>query len=717
METHLRPFLATCKSEELLQIPDGPIKITETIGGLGLRFGYHSDANEAKDQRRLKLWLNYFHENGRNLTLVRHPVFHKMVRAGLPNDLRGEIWESCSGSIYLRLLNQGVYQHILDSHKDTDSYVKEEIEKDLHRSLPEYEAYQSSEGIDRLRRVLIAYSWKNPELGYCQAMNIVTSSLLIYMTEEQAFWALNTLVDHLCPGYYSSSMYGVLLDQVVLEELVKQYLPKVLEHLHQKEIQLSVACLPWFLTLYINSMPLPFAFRILDCFFLEGPKILFQIALAVLKMNEEELLTVEDDSELLMVAKGFFKTLNINTSDSDSGAAEEDSEVARRLELFNNLMRSAYTDFGKVTSSQIIELRKKNELRVIGGVESFTKRNALRNIRNTSCFSQDEISIVYDYFSTALYYANDHQDRMTIPDMNLKAFTNMFESMTTWANSIKSNYSEADANEQNASDVRFAQQIIQSFIQRLFENFKTENKSGITLTDTIAKLGDMLRGDIMSKAAFFFSLYDHETKDQMLTNQEFYQLINEFFLLLNLLDMPEFHPLDTITKLITLSAEQTNTPAAMASLHEQLESISKDPNYRILVDKDGKKINLSKTRKITEAIRDLLTGSEAPVIEITLPVFRMIILTEEHLDQFIQTKFPQSFKLQKSLIETQKGLGHEIFEALLVEGKKFANNMTVKNDGRLSAAEVVANSRSFHPKSPKTTLSASSNLEDDYELI
>ena len=51
----------------------------------------------------------------------------------------------------------------------------------------------------------------------------------------------------------------------------------------------------------------------------------------------------------------------------------------------------------------------------------------------------------------------------------------------------------------------------------------------------------------MSKAAFFFSLYDHETKDQMLTNQEFYQLINEFFLLLNLLDMPEFHPLDTIT--------------------------------------------------------------------------------------------------------------------------------------------------------------------------
>lgn len=98
------------------------------------------------------------------------------------------------------------------------------------------------------------------------------------MTEEQAFWTLNTLVDHLCPGYYSSTMYGVLLDQVVLEKLVAKYIPTITEHFKEKDIQLSVACLPWFLTLFINSMPLPFAFRILDCFFMEGPKIIFQIA-------------------------------------------------------------------------------------------------------------------------------------------------------------------------------------------------------------------------------------------------------------------------------------------------------------------------------------------------------------------------------------------------------------------------------------------------------
>jgi hypothetical protein len=71
--------------------------------------------------------------NGRNLTLVRHPVFGKMVRVGVPNSLRGEVWELCTGSIYLRFANQGVYERILESHKDDVSQSMDEIEKDLHR--------------------------------------------------------------------------------------------------------------------------------------------------------------------------------------------------------------------------------------------------------------------------------------------------------------------------------------------------------------------------------------------------------------------------------------------------------------------------------------------------------------------------------------------------------------------------------------------------------
>ena len=59
--------------------------------------------------------------------------------------------------------------------------VPDVMESAYLRSLPEYAAYQTEEGIDTLRRVLGTYSWKNPELGYCQAMNIVVAALLMYI--------------------------------------------------------------------------------------------------------------------------------------------------------------------------------------------------------------------------------------------------------------------------------------------------------------------------------------------------------------------------------------------------------------------------------------------------------------------------------------------------------------------------------------------------------
>lgn len=111
--------------------------------------------------------------HGRNLTLLRYPQCTRLVQVGLPNRLRGEMWETLSGSIYLRFSSPGTYHRILEENKGRTSTSTEEIEKDLHRSLPEYSAYQSDEGINALRRVLQAYSFKNPETGYCQVRSLV----------------------------------------------------------------------------------------------------------------------------------------------------------------------------------------------------------------------------------------------------------------------------------------------------------------------------------------------------------------------------------------------------------------------------------------------------------------------------------------------------------------------------------------------------------------
>lgn len=200
----LKAVVGECYSEYLLSgnnksESDG-IKVANGVKGfpdvgLGTLFRYPGDAKKLRDRSKMRLWGEYLRgrsavrvsviqaepqiENGRNATLLRQPNFHKLIRVGLPNRLRGEIWDLTSGSLYIRLQKPKLFTDTLAKFSGRESLAIDEIEKDLNRSLPEYPGFQSEEGIGRLRRVLTAYSWVNEEVGYCQAMNIVVAALLM----------------------------------------------------------------------------------------------------------------------------------------------------------------------------------------------------------------------------------------------------------------------------------------------------------------------------------------------------------------------------------------------------------------------------------------------------------------------------------------------------------------------------------------------------------
>ncbi|KAJ2395986.1 GTPase activating protein (GAP) [Coemansia sp. RSA 2603] len=392
----LKAFCRTCPSEELL-LNSGSTQ--PVVNCLGQTFGFPGDEKELKEKARNRHWVVYFRENGRNLTAIRRAEFDRLIRVGLSNTLRGEIWELSSGAMYLRFQNRGVYEKYVNDYLDCPGPYADEIEKDLNRSLPEYAGYQVSEGIDALRRVLNAYSLRDSELGYCQAMNIVASAMLVFMSEEQVFWTLTVMCDRLVPGYYSPSMYGATLDQSIFQTLVEETMPMLAAGFKKHDIQLSIACLPWFLTLYVNSMPLLYALRVLDCFFLDGPKVLFQIGLAILKINGSALLSVTDDGGFLHVLKQYYATLG------DPAYPDAVNARARNVTKFHELLFVAYTDFPFITHARVEELRRSHQLRIVHSVQEFSKRTFLRGVLDAGGFTKEQLSLLYDRYYSVLFYS------------------------------------------------------------------------------------------------------------------------------------------------------------------------------------------------------------------------------------------------------------------------------------------------------------------------
>ncbi|RYY83888.1 hypothetical protein EON63_10300 [archaeon] len=57
----------------------------------------------------------------------------------------------------------------------------------------------STLGENSLRRVLQAFALHNPDIGYCQSLNFVAGMMLLFLSEDEAFWLLVTVVEKLLP--------------------------------------------------------------------------------------------------------------------------------------------------------------------------------------------------------------------------------------------------------------------------------------------------------------------------------------------------------------------------------------------------------------------------------------------------------------------------------------------------------------------------------------
>lgn len=221
--------------------------------------------------------------------------FKQLVLGGIPVAYRAKIWAECSGASALRV--PGYYDDLVTGDDNDDPAIVAQIQMDINRTLTDNIFFRKGPGVSKLNEVLLAYSRRNPEVGYCQGMNLITASLLLIMpTAEDAFWLLTSLIENILPQhYYDHSLLASRADQQVLRSYVSSLLPKLSVHLDELGIELEALTFQWFLSVFTDCLSAEALFRVWDVVlcFNDGSTFLFQVALALLKLNEPQLLECE----------------------------------------------------------------------------------------------------------------------------------------------------------------------------------------------------------------------------------------------------------------------------------------------------------------------------------------------------------------------------------------------------------------------------------------
>uniref|UniRef100_A0A452V5P4 Growth hormone regulated TBC protein 1 n=1 Tax=Ursus maritimus TaxID=29073 RepID=A0A452V5P4_URSMA len=98
--------------------------------------------------------------------------------------------------------------------------------------------------------------------------------------------------------YYSPAMLGLKTDQEVLGELVRTKLPAVAALMDGHGVLWTLVVSRWFICLFVDILPVETVLRIWDCLFNEGSKIIFRVALTLIKQHQAFILEASSVADI-----------------------------------------------------------------------------------------------------------------------------------------------------------------------------------------------------------------------------------------------------------------------------------------------------------------------------------------------------------------------------------------------------------------------------------
>lgn len=181
--------------------------------------------------------------------------------------------------------------HQSEDARNQDAHLQHVINEDIRRTQFDQIPFSLS---SQMSRLIQAFVYARPEVGYCQGMISLFTTLLFALNfrEDQAFQSFCILVD--CYGFqdiYRPGMEGALLRFFQFTRILDHHCPVLSRHWLDEEITVDMFCPQWFISIFAdcNDVPMETRSHLVDLLFQKGWSSIMQVSLGLVEWNMKTL--------------------------------------------------------------------------------------------------------------------------------------------------------------------------------------------------------------------------------------------------------------------------------------------------------------------------------------------------------------------------------------------------------------------------------------------